>query len=146
MKRVLLVALLVGLLLTGCGFLRNLDTPKDRLIGHWITGEGANLYFGPLINDQGTLIVVPVKGIRQNYIYKVTGQDEETDEVTVEVSAEDQPTVTRIYRIPPDGIYMREQTEPVPDEEKTEYVFGDTAIQPSPYVETLAAEEATKNP
>jgi len=140
------VVCIVCLLLAGCGFFRNLDTPRDRLIGHWATNEGANLYFGPLVNDQGALIVVPEKGTRQTYLYKFVEQNLETDEVTIEVSAEGMETETRVYRIPPDGIFMREQTEDRPDEEKTEYVFIDTDVQPSAYVETLAAEQATKSP
>ncbi len=39
---------------------------------------------------------------------------------------------------------MREQTEPLPDEEKTEYICADTDSQPSPYVQTVAAEAVQK--
>jgi len=144
-KRTILAVLTVlALLGAGCGFLRNLDTPKSRLLGHWVTNKGANLYFGPLVNDQGALIVVPEKGERQNYLYRVISQDLETDEVTVDVTAEGQPAEERVYRIPEDGIFMREQTEPLPDEEKTEYIYADTDSQPSPYVQTVAAEAVQK--
>ncbi len=44
-KRTILAVLTVlALLGAGCGFLRNLDTPKSRLLGHWVTNKGANLY------------------------------------------------------------------------------------------------------
>ena len=140
MKRLVICAMLLAALCAGCGFLRNLDTPRSRVVGHWVTSDGAHYYFGPPVGDQGTLIVVPVQGVRQTFLYRVLSQNEETDEVTVDVTAEGLPAEERTYRIPPDGIFMREQTEPLPDDEKTEYIFVDTHTQPSPYIETLAAE------
>jgi len=135
--------LAVGLvtLSSGCGFLRNLDTPRARLVGHWTTNTGAHVFFSPTIGDDGMIIVVPPAGTREEFLYTVIEEDVEEETVTVEVTPEaGGEAETRTYRIPPDGIFMRELTEDVPDEDKTEYIFVDTDVEPPAYIETMAAE------
>ena len=135
--------LAIGLvtLSSGCGFLRDLETPRARIVGHWTTDTGAHVYFSPTVGDEGLLIVVPQSGAREEFQYAVVEEDIEEETLTVEVTPEaGGEAEVRVYRIPPDGIFMRELSEDVPDAEKTEYIFVDTETQPSPYIETTAAE------
>lgn len=136
----LIAAVLVVAAAAGCGFLRDLSTPSARLVGHWTTDQGDEYYFGRPIAGEGTLVYLPRGGEKETQTYRVVEESDEDDTVTVEVTTEDGTTVERVYRIPEDGIFMREQTENVPEGEETDYIFVDTATQPAPYQETAQAE------
>ncbi|NLD71809.1 MAG: hypothetical protein GX649_03715, partial [Chloroflexi bacterium] len=69
--------LAIGLvtLSSGCGFLRDLETPRARIVGHWTTDTGAHVYFSPTVGDEGLLIVVPQSGAREEFQYAVVEED-----------------------------------------------------------------------
>jgi len=137
----MVVSVLIALALTaGCGFLRDLSTPASRLVGHWITDKGDEYYFGRQVAGEGTLIHLPPSGEKRTLTYQVLEQDKDADTVTIEMTFGDGTTEERIYRIPGDGIFMREQSEDVPDEEKTDYIYVDTNTEPTAYEQTRHAE------
>ncbi len=139
-RRLLPLVLAALLLAAGCGFFRNTGTPSARLVGHWFTDNDDHLYFGRTVNDVGTLIVLRSGGTVENLVYEVIEEDAEAETVTVTVTLEDESQETRVYRIPPDALFMREQTEDAPDEEKTEYIYIDYQTEPAIYTQTEVAQ------
>jgi len=139
LKRLLPLALLALLLATGCGFLRDTSTPAARLVGHWFTDQEDHLYFGRTVNKLGSFVALRAGGDIETMTYELLEQDQEADTVTIKITLEDGSTETRVFRIPEDALFMREQTEDVPDDQKTEYIYIDYQTEPATYTQTEAA-------
>jgi hypothetical protein len=108
MKRSIIVLALITFVLTACGQ-RNLDTPADRLVGHWSTSteSGDDLYFSKVNSDDvGSYILVQFDGNTARHKYKIVSQIPAGERVIVQLWFSDGTKRIDEYMISKDGMEL----------------------------------------
>ena len=83
MRRKILYLLIIITLMASC-INRNFDTPADRLVGHWATDVGDNLYYSKADkNGVGRYILVQDDGNTARHQYKIISQIPDGERIVV---------------------------------------------------------------
>jgi hypothetical protein len=81
-----------------------MDTPAERLIGHWSTESGDNLYYAkPKDEGLGSHVLVQPNGNTARHHYKVLSQIPTGERVVVDIVFSDGSKRTETYMISKDG-------------------------------------------
>lgn len=114
MKKHLLLLSLIALFFASpsSGGERILGTPAERLVGHWSTGAGDNLYYGKIKSDGlGSYILVQPDGNTALHQYKIISQIPLKERVIVQLIFSDGKTRIETYMISKDGKEHESTTE-----------------------------------
>lgn len=114
MKKHLLLASIVAIFFasTSYGAERILGTPAERLIGHWSTESGDNLYYAKIRADGlGGYILVQPDGNTASHQYKIVSQIPTGERVIVQVLFSNGDKRNETYIIPKDGKELTATTE-----------------------------------
>lgn len=106
MRIQILMLTLAGLVLTSCGQ-RNLDTPADRLVGHWSNESDDHLYYSRANADGvGSYILVQFDGNTARHEYKIVSQIPAGERVIVQLWFSDGTRRIDEYMLGRDGMEL----------------------------------------
>ena len=114
MKKHLLLLSLIALLIASSSFggKRIFSTPAERLVGHWSTKPGDNLYYGKLKSDGfGSYILVQPDGNTALHQYKIVSQIPAGERVMVQLIFSDGDKRNATYIISKNGEELESTTE-----------------------------------
>jgi len=110
---------------------RTLNTPADRLVGHWSTKSGDNLYFGKLRTDgMGSYILVQPDGNTAFHQYKIISLIPRGERVIVQLNFSDDNKRNATYFISKDGKHLESTSEIVGMKITTQLEYVDTKEKP----------------
>lgn len=91
---------------------RNLGTPAERLIGHWSTESGDNLYYSKIKSDGiGNYILIQPDGNIAFHQYKLISQVPQGNRIIIQLIFSDGDTRTQTFIVSKDGKEIESNTK-----------------------------------
>jgi hypothetical protein len=91
---------------------RSSGTPVERLVGHWSTKAGDNLYYSKIKSDGfGSYVLVQPDGNTAFHQYKLVAQTPQGDRVIVQLIFSDGDTRTQTFIVSKDGEELESNTK-----------------------------------
>jgi len=130
MRMPILALALVALILTSCSQ-RDMDSPADRLVGHWSTESGDDLYYSKVKTDGiGSYIPVGPDGNTARHKYKVVSQIPAGERVIVQLLFSNGDKRQEEYMLGKDGKELVSTTEILGTEITSKLKYVDGKIEP----------------
>lgn len=114
MKELALLAFSAGILFGSSSYadVRLMLTPSERLVGHWSTSEGDNLYYANVKSDGvGSYTLVQPDGNTALHQYKIISQIPSGERMIVQLLFSDDSKRNETYFISKDGMRLESTTE-----------------------------------